>query len=165
VGEVDSGVLWVSEISTFGLWGINFPRDAGGGATRCSALASLGIYEESFFSCGSTTWCRVPSSSAMHKMVLKQNIVSGRRAILHLEVMAIELALINDTPPTWHASFRCLVSDRTPRVTLAVLLGRTVLLIVAQRFMLGARERETSDVGGLRLPKVLKNMINNVSQA
>jgi hypothetical protein len=101
----------------------------------------------------------------MHKMVLKQNIVSGRRAILHLEVMAIELALINDTPPTWHASFRCLVSDRTPRVTLAVLLGRTVLLIVAQRFMLGARERETSDVGGLRLPKVLKNMINNVSQA
>jgi hypothetical protein len=34
------------------------------------------------------------------------------------------------------------VSDRTPRVTLAVLLGRTVLLIVAQWFMLGAREKE-----------------------
>jgi hypothetical protein len=34
------------------------------------------------------------------------------------------------------------VSDRTPRVTLAVLLGRTVLLIVAQWFVLGAGERE-----------------------
>jgi hypothetical protein len=41
----------------------------------------------------------------------------GRRAILHLEVMAIELAWINDTPPTWRASYRCLESDRTPRVT------------------------------------------------
>ena len=37
---------------------------------------------------------------------------------------------------------RCLVSDRTPRDTLAVLLGRTMLLIVARWFMLGARERE-----------------------
>jgi hypothetical protein len=35
----------------------------------------------------------------MDEMVPKQNIVPGRRAILHLEVMAIELALINDTPP------------------------------------------------------------------
>jgi hypothetical protein len=33
---------------------------------------------------------------------------------------------------------RRLVSDRTPRVTLVVLLGRTVLLIVAQWFVLGA---------------------------
>jgi hypothetical protein len=74
----------------------------------------------------------------MHEMVPKQNIVLGQRAILHLKVMAIELALINDTPPTWRARCRCLVSDRTPRVTLAVLLGRTMLLIVAQWFMLGA---------------------------
>jgi hypothetical protein len=37
--------------------------------------------------------------------------------IFHLEVMAIELAWINDTPPTWRASCRCLESDRTPRVT------------------------------------------------
>jgi hypothetical protein len=59
--------------------------------------------------------------------------------------MAIELALINDTPPTWRASCRCIVSDRTPRVILEVLLGRTVLLIVAQWFVLGARERKTSD--------------------
>jgi hypothetical protein len=34
------------------------------------------------------------------------------------------------------------VSDRTPRVTLAVLLRRMVLLIVTQWFMLGARERD-----------------------
>jgi hypothetical protein len=61
--------------------------------------------------------------------------------------MAIELALINDTPPTWRASYRCLVSDRTPGDTLVVLLGRTVLLIVARWFVLEAREskRETND--------------------
>jgi hypothetical protein len=36
----------------------------------------------------------------------------------------------------------CLVSDRTPRDTIAVLLGRTVLLIVAQWFVPRARERD-----------------------
>jgi hypothetical protein len=82
--------------------------------------------------------CIVPSLSAMHEMVPKQDIVPGRRAILHLKVMAIELALINDTPPTWRASCRCLVSDRTPRDTLAVLLGRTMLLTISQLFVLGA---------------------------
>jgi hypothetical protein len=61
--------------------------------------------------------------------------------ILLLKVMAIELALINDTPLPG-ASYQCLESDRTPRNTLAVLLGRTVLLIVARWSMLGARERE-----------------------
>jgi hypothetical protein len=69
-------------------------------------------------------------------------MVPGRKGISHLEIMAIELALINDTPPTWRASCQCLESDRTPRVTLVVLLGRTVLLIVAQWFVLEARERE-----------------------
>jgi hypothetical protein len=34
------------------------------------------------------------------------------------------------------------VSDRTLRDTLAVLLDRTVLLIIARWFVLGARERE-----------------------
>jgi hypothetical protein len=62
--------------------------------------------------------------------------------ILLLKVMAIELALINDTPPTWRASCRCLVYDRTPKDTLVVLLDRTMLLIVAQWFVLGAQERE-----------------------
>jgi hypothetical protein len=37
---------------------------------------------------------------------------------------------------------RCLVSDHTPRDTLTVLLGKTVLLIVAQWFVLRARERD-----------------------
>jgi hypothetical protein len=39
------------------------------------------------------------------------------------------------------------MSDRTPKDTLVVLLGRTVLLIVARWFVLGAREskRETGD--------------------
>jgi hypothetical protein len=61
--------------------------------------------------------CRVPLSSAMDEMVPKQNTDPGRRAILHWDVTAIELAWVNDTPPTWRASCRCLESDRTPRVT------------------------------------------------
>jgi hypothetical protein len=59
-----------------------------------------------------------------------------------LKVMSIELTLINDTPPTWRANFRCLVSDRTLGDTLVVLLGRTALLIIARWFVIGARERE-----------------------
>jgi hypothetical protein len=81
----------------------------------------------------------------MDEMVPKQNMVPGRRAILHLEVMAIELAWINDTPPTWRASYWCLEPNCTPRVTLAVLLGRTVLLIVTQWFVLDAQKRETDN--------------------
>jgi hypothetical protein len=77
----------------------------------------------------------------MHEMVPKLNIALGLRVILFLNVIAIELTLINDTPPTWRASCRCLVSDRTPGDTRMVLLGRTVLLIVARWFVLGARER------------------------
>jgi hypothetical protein len=77
---VDNGVFRVSETLT-GL-----------------ALASLGIPEKSFFLGGSATWCRVSSSSTMHEMVPKRNIAPGRRVILFLKVMAIELALINDTP-------------------------------------------------------------------
>jgi hypothetical protein len=119
---------------------IIFPRAAGGVAVRSLALASLGIPEEGFFLGGSAMQCRVPSSSAIHEMVPKRNIAPGRRVILFLKVMAIELAFINDTPPTWRASCRCLVSDCTPGDTLVVLLGRTVLLIVARWFVLGALE-------------------------
>jgi hypothetical protein len=36
--------------------------------------------------------------SAMHEMVPKQNIAPGLRVILFLKTMAMELALINDTP-------------------------------------------------------------------
>jgi hypothetical protein len=78
----------------------------------------------------------------MHEMVPNRNIAPGQRVIFFLKLMAIELALINDTPPTWRASCRCLVSDRTPRDTLVVLLGRMVLLIIARWFVLGAQERE-----------------------
>jgi hypothetical protein len=72
----------------------------------------------------------------MHEMVPKRNIAPGRRVILFLKVMAIKLALINNTHATWRASYRCLVSDHTPKGPLAVLLGRTVLLIVARWFVL-----------------------------
>jgi hypothetical protein len=75
--------------------------------------------------------------------------------------MAIELTLINDTPPTWCASCWCLVSDRTPRDTVVVLLGRTVLLIVARWFVPGAREskreREIGDF--LQVQAALRGII------
>jgi hypothetical protein len=40
-----------------------------------------------------------------------------------LKTTVMESALIDDAPPTWRASCRCFVSDRTPGVTLVVLLG------------------------------------------
>ena len=64
--------------------------------------------------------------SAMHEMAPKQKIAPGLKVILLLKMMAMELALIDDTPPSWRASYRCLVSDRTPGGTVVVLLGRTV---------------------------------------
>jgi hypothetical protein len=134
VGEVDNRVFRVSEAPTDrsyfsrgllnpGMQGTIFPRAVDRGPVRSFASASLGIPEEGFFSGGSATRCRVPSSSAMHEMVPKWNVAPRLRVILFLKVMAIELTLTNDTPPTWHASCRCLVSDRTPGDTLVVLLG------------------------------------------
>jgi hypothetical protein len=61
--------------------------------------------------------------------------------------MAIELAWIDDTPPTWRANCQCFGSDRTPRVTPKVLFrSRTVLRTVARWFVLGAREIVDNDV-------------------
>jgi hypothetical protein len=63
------------------------------------------------------------------------------------KVTAIELAWIDDTPPTWRASCRCFVSDRTPRVTpQGAFRSRTVLPTVARWFVLGAREIVDNDV-------------------
>jgi hypothetical protein len=146
VGEVDNGVPRVSEAlidwSSFSRGILNpsfqgtiFPRAMRGGAVRSLALASLGIPEKGFFSGGSAMQCRVPSTSSMHEMVPKQNIAPGLRVILFLKVMAIELSWINDTPRTWRASCRRLVSDRTPGGTLVMLLGRMVLLIIARWFV------------------------------
>jgi hypothetical protein len=69
--------------------------------------------------------------------------------ILLLKTTAIESALIDDTVPSWCASCWCFVSDRTPGVTLVVLLGRMMSLIVTRWFVLWhererERERETS---------------------
>jgi hypothetical protein len=111
VGEVDNGVFQVSEtpadrsflsqgFSNFGPPGTIFLRVVSGGAVRSLAPAPLGIPEEGFFLGGFAMLCRVPSSSAMHEMVPKRNIAPGRRVISFLKVMAIELALINDTAPT-----------------------------------------------------------------
>jgi hypothetical protein len=138
VGEVDNEVHRVGETvvdwpST--LWGIlslascwTMPcRATGGvvGAVRDFNTASFGDPEEDLFLGGVAMRCRVPSTSATQEMVPKQKTAPGLKVILLLKTTAMESALIDDAPPTWHASCRCFVTDRTPRVTLVVLLGRT----------------------------------------
>jgi hypothetical protein len=51
------------------------------------------------------------------------------------------------------------VSNRTPGDTLVVLLGRTVLLIVAQWFVIGARERDTETGDFLQVRAALRGVI------
>jgi hypothetical protein len=81
--------------------------------------------------------CRVPSSSATDEIVSKQNTDPGRRMILCWKVMAIELAWISDTPPTWRASCQCFGSDRAPGVVpRGAFWSRMVLPTVARWFVL-----------------------------
>jgi hypothetical protein len=99
------------------------------------------LLRKGFLSGGSAMRCRVPSSSATDEMVPKQNVDLGRRTILCWKVMAIELAWISDTPPTWRASCRCFGSDRAPGVApRGAFWSRTVLPTVARWFVLDARE-------------------------
>jgi hypothetical protein len=100
VDEVDNGVLRVSEFPALDSQKAVFAWGTRGCAICYLVPAFSEISEESFFSGGSAMRCRIPSSSATHKMVPKQNTDLGRRAILHWEVTAIELAWINDKPPT-----------------------------------------------------------------
>ena len=100
VGEVDNRVPQASEFPALDLQEVVFVWGAGGCAVRCLAPTFLGISKESFSSGGSAIRCRIPFSSTTDKMVPKQNTDPGRRAILHWEVTDIELAWINDTPPT-----------------------------------------------------------------
>jgi hypothetical protein len=123
VEEVDNGVLRVDGSSAPGLQEVVFARSAGGCAFSYFAPTFLEIVEEGFLSGGSVMRCRVHSSSATDERVPKQNTDPGRRTILCWKVMAIELAWISDTPPTWRASCRCFGSDRTPGVALEVLFG------------------------------------------
>jgi hypothetical protein len=116
VDEVDNGVLRVNEFSAPGLQEVVFTRSARGYAISCFVPAFPEIIEEGFLSGGSAMRCRVPYSSAKDEMVLKQNTDPGRRAILCWKVMAIDLAWISDTPPTWRSSCRCFGSDRAPGV-------------------------------------------------
>jgi hypothetical protein len=105
------------------------------------------IFEENFLFGGSAMRCRVPSSSAIDVIVPKQNMDPGRRMILCWKVTTIELAWIDDTPPTSRASYRCFGSDRTPEVTpQGAFRSRTVLPTVARWFVLGAREIVDNDV-------------------
>jgi hypothetical protein len=117
VDEVDNGVLRVNEFSAPSLQEVVFTRGVGGCAISYFILTFSEIFEEGFFSGGSAIRCRIPSSSAMDEMVPKQNTDPERRAILCWKMMAIELAWISDTPPTWRASCRCLRPDHAPGVT------------------------------------------------
>jgi hypothetical protein len=105
------------------------------------------IFEEDLLSVGSAMRRRVPSSSATAEMVPKQNLDPGRKAFLCRKVTAIELAWIDDTPPTWRASCRCFGSDRTPGVApQCAFRSRTVLSTVVQWFVLVAREMADNDL-------------------
>jgi hypothetical protein len=138
---VDSGVLRVDGPSAPGLQEGVFVRGAGGCAFSCFTPAFPEFVEEGFLSGGSAMRCRVPSSSATDEMVPKQNVGPRRRTILRWKVMAIELAWISDTPPTWRASYRCFGSDRAPRVApRGAFWSRTVLPTVARWFALDARD-------------------------
>jgi hypothetical protein len=117
VDEVDNGVLRVNEFSALDLQEVVFARGAGGCANCYLVLAFSEIFEEGFFSGGSSIRCRIPSSSTTDEMVPKQNTDPGQRAILCWKMTAIELAWISDTPPTWRTSYRCLGPDRAPGVT------------------------------------------------
>jgi hypothetical protein len=144
VGEVDNGVLWEDGPSAPSLLKVVFAQSAGGCAFSCFAPIFLEIFEEDFLSGGSAMRCRVPSSSATDKMVPKQNTDPGRRTILCWKVMAIELAWISDTPPTWRASCQCFGSDRAPRVApRGAFWSRTVLPTIAQWFVLTHKRQWT----------------------
>jgi hypothetical protein len=141
------------------LWGLLSPDLRGampyhavsGGTARGFTLASCGIPEEDFFLGGIAMRCIVASTSATHEMVPKQKIALGLKVILLSKMMAMELLLIDDTPLTWRAICRCLVSDRTPVGTLMVLLDRMVSWIVTRWFALGReKERESSEFQQVR---------------
>jgi hypothetical protein len=124
-----------------------FSRSTGGCAFPYFAPIFSEIFEDDFLSGGSAMRCRVPSSSVIDEIVPKQNTDPGWRMILCLKVMAIELAWIDDTPPTWRASCRCFGSDRTPGVApQGAFWSRTVLSTVARWFVLVARETVDSCV-------------------
>jgi hypothetical protein len=82
-------------------------RAVSGGTTRSFTLASYGIPEKDFFLGGVAMRCRVPSTSATYEMAPKQKIAPGLKVALFLKMMAMELALIGDTPPTWRTRCRC----------------------------------------------------------
>jgi hypothetical protein len=123
VGDIDSGVLRVDEPSAPSLLKVIFSRSTGGCAFPCFASIFSEIFEDDFLSSGSAMRCRVPSSSATDEIVPKQNTDPGQRMILCRKVTAIELAWIDDTPPTWSATVGVLGPTAHPGLPLKVLFG------------------------------------------
>jgi hypothetical protein len=69
-----------------------------GGMVRDFAAAPFGAPEDDFFSSGVAMQCRVLSTSATQEMVPKQKTAPRLKVILLLKMMAMESALIYDTP-------------------------------------------------------------------
>jgi hypothetical protein len=75
------------------------PRHAvSGGVVRAFAVAPFGVPKEDFFSGGVAMRCRVSSTFAKQEMVPKQKTAPRMKVILLLKMMAMESALIDDTP-------------------------------------------------------------------
>jgi hypothetical protein len=169
VGEVDNGVLQVGGPRASVLPEAILFQSIGGCAFSCFSPISMEIFEEDLLSIGSAMRCRVPSSSATAEMVPKQNLDPGRKTILCRKVMAIELAWIDDTHPTWRTSCRCFGSDLTPGVApQGAFRSRTVLSTVVQWFVLVARETADNDLqvrAALKcvIPYVLARVLYTVS--
>jgi hypothetical protein len=79
------------------MWGHALPSSEWRHARRLASTFHR-ILEEGLFLGGSAMWCRVLFMSAMHEMVPKHNIAPWLRVILLLKMMAMELALNDDTP-------------------------------------------------------------------
>jgi hypothetical protein len=103
-------------------------RAASGGMAHAFTVAPFGVPKEDFFLGGVAMRCRVPSTSATQEMVLKQKNSSWAKGDLALENDGHGVSVDRRHIPTWRASYRCFVSDRTPGGTLVVLLCHTRVL-------------------------------------
>jgi hypothetical protein len=154
VGEVDNRVRGVGEamldwpstlqgLMSLDLRGTMPFHTVSGGTARGFTTAPRGIPRR----ISSQVELLCGAESALHPLRMRwprrKKTAPGLKVILLLKMMVKELALIDDTQPTWRASYRCFVSDHTPGGTLVVLLGRMVSRIVTRWFVL-EHERETS---------------------
>jgi hypothetical protein len=68
----------------------------------------IGAFGEDLFSDGSAVRCRTPSRFVMQERDPKWKTFPVLKMTRVLKIIAMESLGINVTPPTWHASCRCL---------------------------------------------------------